>query len=441
MTAEIAVFGLGYVGTVSAACFADRGHRVIGVDINPDKVNMVNEGKTPVLEDQLGELIASGVSSGRLAATMDVASAVERTCVALVCVGTPSNRAGGLSTESLERVADQIGLALGQIDHRYSVVIRSTVLPGTTERVIIPRLESRSGKRAGDDFGVCVNPEFLREGSSVRDFYDPPKTVVGELDEISGNAVVELYSDLPGPLFRVPINVAECTKYADNSFHALKVAFANELGAFCKAAGVDSHEVMRILTADTKLNISPSYLTPGFAFGGSCLPKDVRAIVHAARHLDVSLPLLESVLPSNDEHLQRVYEMVLQHGSRRIGMLGLSFKSGTDDLRESPLVALAEMLVGRGFDLRIWDEQVQMSTIFGANRAYVEGRIPHLSRLMATSADAVVTHGELLILGTSDPGALAAIRDVGSEKTVIDVVRPRDVDSIIESHDYDGVGW
>src|SRR5919106_783150 len=292
----LAVFGLGYVGTVSAACFAELGHRVVGVDVNPDKVAMVNQGRAPLVEDQIGELTGRAVASGRLVATTDARAAVAETEIALVCVGTLSLPTGAPALTHLERVADQIGAALPDARTRYTVAIRSTILPGTCAEVVVPRLEKASGLVAGHDFGVCVNPEFLREGSSVADFFSPSRTVIGQLDQRSGDRVEALYAGLPGPRYRLPLATAEMVKYVDNAFHALKVGFANEVGALCKALGLDSHEVMDIFCDDRKLNISPAYLRPGFAFGGSCLPKDLRALVHAARHNDLRLPILEDVL-------------------------------------------------------------------------------------------------------------------------------------------------
>jgi len=416
------VFGLGYVGVVSAACLASRGHTVIGVDVSSAKADMVNRGRTPVVEERIGELIAEQVAAGGLRATTDSASAIAQTDIALVCVGTPSASNGSLSTEFLERVSDDIGAALRERESGYTVVIRSTMLPTTCEQIVVPRLEAASGKRAGVDFGFAVNPEFLREGSSVQDFFNPPKTVIGQFDEPSGDAVAALYDGLPGPVYRVPLTVAEMIKYADNSFHALKTGFANEMGALCKALGLDSHAVMDILTADTKLNISPAYLRPGFAFGGSCLPKDLRAIVHRARRADVAVPILESIMPSNIGQIDRVFDIIESTGKRRVGLLGLAFKAGTDDLRESPLVALAERLVGRGFEVLIHDPQVAVSRLMGANRAYVDQRIPHLSRLMIGSAEEVVNHSEICVVGAADPEAIAALRrnDAG---IIVDLVR------------------
>src|SRR5262245_11454446 len=437
---RVAVFGLGYVGTVSAACLASRGSTVIGVDVSPDKVAMVTEGRTPVVEERIGELIAEQVRSGRLTATSDAAAAVAATDMALVCVGTPSTPSGSLLTAYLEQVAEQIGAALVGRKDRYTVVIRSTMLPTTCEEIVVPRLEAASGLCAGADFGLAVNPEFLREGSSVRDFFDPPKTVIGEIDEASGDAVARLYEGLPGPVYRVPLGVAEMIKYADNSFHALKAGFANEMGAVCKALGLDSHAVMDIVTADTKLNISPAYLRPGYAFGGSCLPKDLRALVHRARRADVAIPILESILPSNESQIDRVFRTVEATGKRRVGLLGLSFKPGTDDLRESPMVALAERLLGRGFELMIYDPQVAVSRLLGANRAYVDQRIPHLSQLMAGSARAVVAHAEVVVVGAADADALAELRQADG-RIIVDLVRFAGSKAYEGDERYIGVGW
>lgn len=440
MASRIAVFGMGYVGCVSAACLASRGNTVIGVDVNPDKATMVNEGRTPVVEERIGDVIAEQVSAGRLRATTDTAEAIAGTDIALVCVGTPSAPSGALSTAYLEQVADQIGTALRDREERYTVVIRSTMLPGTCDEVIRPRLEAASGKVAGEGFGLAVNPEFLREGTSVKDFFDPPKTVIGQVDDASGDAVAVLYDGLPGPLYRVPIRVAEMVKYADNSFHALKVGFANEIGRICKALQLDSHQVMDIFTSDRKLNISPAYLKPGYAFGGSCLPKDLRAITHAARHADVPVPILDSVIPSNTRHIDRVFDLVEQSGVRRVGMFGLSFKKGTDDLRESPLVELAERLLGRGFDLLIYDANVSVSSLMGANRAYVESRIPHLQRLMSSTPEAVATHAELCIVGGVDDDVLRALAGAPHAR-LVDLVRFPGSEALTDDPRYAGLCW
>ena len=437
---RVAVFGLGYVGSVSAACLASRGHSVIGVDVNREKVDMINRGQSPVVEDQMSDLVAEQVAAGRLDATIDPRRAVVNSDIALICVGTPSAANGSLVTDYLERVSDEIGMALAGRSGHYTVVVRSTMLPTTCEQVVLPRLQDASGKRVGEDFGLAVSPEFLREGSSVDDFFDPPKVVIGQYDDVSGDTVADLYRDLPGPVYRVPLAVAEMIKYADNSFHAVKVGFANEMGAICKALGLDSHAVMDMVIADTKLNISPAYLRPGFAYGGSCLPKDLRALVHRAGQSDVSVPLLDSVESSNGGQIDRAFKLIEATGKRRVGLLGLAFKPGTDDLRESPLVALAERLVGRGFELLIHDPQVSVASLFGANRDFVDQRIPRLSRFIADSPDDVVNHAEVCVVGAADPAAITALRSVDG-CIVVDLVRfPGSADYEGDPR-YIGISW
>ncbi len=439
---RIAVYGLGYVGCVSAASLARLGHDVVGVDSNPAKVAMVEAGEAPVLELGLPELVAEHVSSGRLRATTDGEAAMASVDIALLCVGTPSRSNGSTATDALERVAETVGRGLRRrrAAERATVVVRSTSLPGTTEDVVAPVVERESGLLAAEGFGLAMNPEFLREGSSLEDFFSPPKTVIGELDRPSGDAVAELYAGMPGPVYRVPIRVAEMVKYTDNAFHATKIAFANEIGTVAKALGLDSHEVMRIFCADTKLNISPAYLRPGFAFGGSCLPKDLRALVYAGRGLDIAMPLLESILLSNERHLQRVVDVVVQSGRRRVGLFGLSFKPGTDDLRESPLVELAERLLGKGFDIRIYDPAVALSRLVGANREYVEQHLPHLSRLLLDSADDVVKHAEVCVVGARTP-ELETVLATARPALVVDLVRLPDADERRGQEGYVGVAW
>jgi GDP-mannose 6-dehydrogenase len=440
LTRRVAVFGLGYVGSVTAACLASRGHSVIGVDVNPAKVNLINQGQSPVVENRLGGLVAEQIAAGRLSATTDSVRAVANSDIALVCVGTPSAPNGSLDTGYLERVSAEIGAALAGREERYTVVVRSTMLPSTCEQVVLPLLQAASGRRVGDDFGLAVNPEFLREGSSVSDFFDPPKLVIGEFDEASGDVVADLYSGLPGRVFRVPLAVAEMIKYVDNSFHALKTGFANEMGAVCKALGIDSHAVMDIFMADTKLNISSAYLRPGFAFGGSCLPKDLRAIVHCAQQADVQIPILQSVGPSNDGQIDRAFKMIEATGKRRIGMLGLAFKPGTDDLRESPLVALAERLLELDFDLLIHDPQVSVARLHGANREYVEQHIPHLRRFIAESPAEVVSHAEVCVVGAADPEAIAALKHYDG-RVVVDLVRFPGSADYDDDPRYIGINW
>ncbi len=437
---RIAVFGLGYVGTVSAAALAELGHDVVGVDTSERKVEMLRRAETPVLEPGLAELVAAQRRADRLDATTDGEEAAAASDVSLICVGTPSRANGSLGTEAVARVSETIGRGLRRSDRRHTVVLRSTCLPGTTEELVGALVARESGLAPGEGFGLAMNPEFLREGSSLSDFRDPPKTVIGELDTASGDAVAGLYAGLSAPLHRVPLRVAEMVKYADNAFHALKIGFANEIGALCRAHGLDSHEVMEVFLADTKLNVSRAYLTPGFAFGGSCLPKDLRALVYAGRRADLALPLLESVLPSNERHLQRTLDAVVDSGLRRIGMVGLSFKPGTDDLRESPLVELAERLLGKGYELRIFDPVVAESQLVGANKEYVERHLPHLSRLLVDTLEQVVEKAEVCVVGARVPGleqGLAAF-DGG---LLVDLVRLPDAASRRGDEGYVGVAW
>lgn len=438
---KVSVFGLGYVGTVSAACLATEGHDVVGVDVNPAKLAMIGEGRTPVVEERISDIVRDAVAAGKLTVTDDVTAAIHGTDLSLICVGTPSAPNGSLDTTYLQRAAREIGTALATRSGpgRHTVVFRSTMLPGTCLGVLVPLLEEASGLHAGTDFGVAVNPEFLREGSSVKDFYDPPKTVVGQLDPASGDAVLSLYAGLEAPEFRVEPPVAEMTKYVDNTFHGLKIGFANEIGALARELGVDSHDVMEIFLADRKLNISPAYLRPGFAFGGSCLPKDLRGLVHAARRHDVRVPILENVLPSNDEHIQRAFEHVAATGRRRVGVFGLAFKGGTDDLRESPLVELCERMLGKGYDLRIYDPAVVESALLGANRAFIEAHLPHLRDLLVDTVAEVVDHAEVLVVGKADEDVRHAL--TGGTTPVIDLVRLPDAAARRQQEGYVGLAW
>jgi GDP-mannose 6-dehydrogenase len=440
MTTSISVFGLGYVGCVSAACFAKEGHAVTGVDVNSAKVDMINAGKATIVEAGIGELVAEMAQSGRLRATTSVEDAVRDTAVSLVCVGTPSRPNGSLDLSYVERVSEQIGAALRNKPGRHVVVIRSTVLPGTIHDVVVPALERTSGKKAGADFGVCGNPEFLREGTSIRDFYDPPFTLVGADDPETGKVVAALYQGIEAPVHIIPVRTAEMVKYSCNCFHGLKVAFANEIGNICKAVGVDSHEVMRIFCEDRKLNISPYYLRPGYAFGGSCLPKDLRATVYNARAHDVPVPVLEATLESNRLQIEKAFNMVMATGKRRVGVLGLSFKAGTDDLRESPMVSLIERLIGKGSQLAIYDPYVTSSRLMGANREYIEREIPHIWELMRGSIREVLDASDAVIIGNS-AGEFREIQGhLRADQPVVDLVRafgPRTSDGPA----YQGICW
>jgi len=437
----ISVFGLGYVGCVSAACFADRGFQVLGIDANPTKTEFLRDGKSPVIEEHIGELVNRVVKDGALTVVSDAETAVHQSDISLICVGTPSEPNGELSTVYLRRVSAEIGAALATKTARHTVVFRSTMVPGTCAEVLIPILEETSGKRAGVDFGVCVNPEFLREGTSVWDFNNPPKTVVGSNDPESAEAVMRLYEGLPGPRFAVRLAEAEMIKYVDNSYHALKVAFGNEIGVICRAVGVDSHSVIDVFMADTKLNISAAYLRPGFAFGGSCLPKDLRALVHTARRRDLDTPLLASVLPSNEAHIRRALDLVTGSGRRKVGIFGLSFKAGTDDLRESALVELAERLLGKGYQVKIYDSTVALSRLTGANRDYLAERLPHIERLLTDDIDQVFEHAEVCIAGSGEPAIASAMSKAGPDRLVVDLVRLPDAARRRDDPGYVGISW
>jgi len=420
---KISIFGLGYVGTVSAGCLANDGHEVVGVDPLLTKVDLINAGRSPIVEAGLGPIVASAVNEGRLRATCDQNQAIQETDLSFVCVGTPSQPNGNLDSSSVRRVCELIGAALKEKQTRHTIVIRSTILPGTMRKVVIPVLEQQSGKKAGVDFGVCNNPEFLREGSAVSDFKSPPKTVIGEVDEQSGDILASLYQNLNAPLIRTDVETAEMIKYVDNSWHALKIGFANEIGNLCDSFGVDPGEVMDIFCQDKKLNISPAYLKPGFAFGGSCLPKDLRALSYQAKAHDLQLPILNSILPSNEMQIARGVQLVTDSGNSRIGVFGFSFKAGTDDLRESPVIEVIERLIGKGYDLRIYDRNVNVAKLVGANRDFILNRIPHISRLMVGEIGEVLEHAQTVVIGNNDPDFQAVPGRLRHDQTLIDLVR------------------
>ena len=437
---KISVFGLGYVGSVSAAAFAADGHEVVGVDVNPEKVRAINEGRSPIVEPGLDDLLREGAGTRRLRATTDTAQAVRATDLSLVCVGTPSRRNGSLDLTYLERVCEQIGEALAAKDSYHIVVIRSTVLPGTTHGVVIPALERHSRKKYGEGFGVAVNPEFLREGTALKDFRQPPLTLVGHNHAADAAPTSALYESIEAPLFSTSIRVAEMMKYTSNAWHAVKVVFANEIGNLCKRVGVDSHEVMDIFCQDDKLNLSSYYLKPGFAFGGSCLPKDVRALQYRAREVDLELPMIGAVLGSNRMQVQHAIDQVVETGRKKIGLFGFSFKAGTDDLRESPMVILAEALLGKGYELCIYDRNVSLARLVGANKQYIEEQIPHLSRHLCDSIDEVIDRSEVLVVGNAAPEFADAVLKCRADQVVIDLVRlPLDYSRVTAR--YEGICW
>jgi len=441
---KIAVFGLGYVGVVSAACLVRDGHEVLGVDPNAVKVGFLRQGKSPIVEPGLDELIAAATAAGRLTAGSDTVAAVAQCDVLMVCVGTPGQPNGSLDLSYVRRVVQQIGEQLAAAAAYKVVVIRSTLLPGSMQNVVIPTLEESARRKAGQDFGVCINPEFLREGSAIYDYDHPPKTVIGASDERAAAIVRELYSALSAPMLQTDLRTAEMIKYIDNSWHALKVTFANEVGRLCKAMGIDGRLAMRMFCQDTKLNISTTYLRPGFAFGGSCLPKDVRALTYQGRLLDVDTPVLSSILSSNQLHIAHALGMIQTTGRRRVGLLGLSFKEGTDDLRESPIVTLAELLIGKGYELLVYDRNVRLASLVGANRDYILKHIPHIGRLMVDRPEQLIEQSEVLVVASADLEFTALLEKLPLGKSVIDLVGAWSMDASARSAHlgaYEGIAW
>jgi GDP-mannose 6-dehydrogenase len=436
---RISIFGLGYVGTVCAGCLASQGHTVVGVDISPEKLEAINAGASPIMEPRIGELIHEGIKRKTLEATASSAAAIEASDVSLICVGTPSQANGSLDLSYVARVCEDIGRALRSKLSPHVVVLRSTVLPGSTEELVIPTLEKHLGRKIGDGVSVCYNPEFLREGSSVQDFYQPPKIVIGERDSRSGNTVAELYNGIQAQVIRTSIRTAEMVKYADNAFHALKVTFANEMGNLCKTMGVDGHEVMSIMCKDTKLNLSPAYLRPGFAFGGSCLPKDLRALTYQAKRCDLDTPVLNAVLPSNSYQIKLAIEKLLSFKKKRIGFLGLSFKPETDDLRESPLVEVIETLVGKGHSVRIYDKSISLERLIGTNKRYIDAHLPHLVSLLVDTVDKLVEQSDVVVIGHRSQEFLSVVERLRPDQFIMDLVRiAQEVDTPAK---YEGICW
>jgi GDP-mannose 6-dehydrogenase len=434
---KITVFGLGYVGSVVSACMAQDGHDVTGIDLDIGKVHAINNSQSPIVEPQLGEAIGTAVAAGRLRAQTTVKEVGD---VSFVSVGTPSNENGSFGVAQLLRVAGEIGLLLAKTSHFHVVNIRSTVLPGTVEDKIIPLLEAASGKKVGEEFGVCVNPEFMRETTAVYDYYHPPLTVIGSTDQRSGDLIASLYDRINAPVERCTIRAAEMMKYACNAFHAVKITFANEVGNFCKAMGIDSHEVMEIFCKDLKLNLSPYYLKPGFAFGGSCLPKDLRALLYETKLRDVEMPMLNSLFSSNRLQVERAVDRVRKTGKRKIGVLGLSFKAGTDDLRESPIVNLIENLIGKGYSVSVYDEEVSLARIHGANKRYIEQTIPHISSLMKERIEEVVGESEVIVVAKKGKSFEDSVAGLNHGSMVIDLVRIFS-DRSREPAYYEGICW
>ena len=435
---KISVFGLGYVGCVSAACFAELGHTVIGIDVNQTKVDLIKAGNCPIIEPKIDTMINDHAKSGRLSATTDATTAVMNSDISLVCVGTPGQSNGSLDLSYIRGSCEQIGVALKSKSAFHLVVMRSTMLPGTVHETVVPTLEKFSGKKNGEGFAVAINPEFLREGTAVKDFYEPPFTLIGTDHGSARDLLVELYKEIKADIHETSVREAEMVKYSCNCFHALKVSFANEIGNICKAVGIDSHRVMEVFCKDDKLNLSSYYLKPGFAFGGSCLPKDLRAINYKARVMDVETPVLASSLISNERQIDIAFERIVATGKRKVALLGLSFKPGTDDLRESPMVTLAERLIGKGVDLKIYDKEVSLARLVGANKAYIENEIPHISNLMSDSLKETIEHADVVVVAKKDlEFGPAIVANVG-DRLVYDLAR---LDSVRAVKNYDGICW
>lgn len=437
---KISIFGLGYVGAVSLACLARDGHEMTGVDIDPTKLELLRGGQAPIVETGIQELMRAVVRGGSVTVTDSVRNAILTTDVSFICVGTPARQNGNQDLTAITRIAEQIGAMLPEKATRHIIVVRSTVKPGTVEEVIQPAIEASSGLKAGRDFSLCFQPEFLREGTSINDYDNPPLTIIGTTDDYAVEVLRGIFGHLPCELVHTSIRTAEMLKYACNAFHAMKVTFANEIGRISQAAGVDAHEVMKLLCMDRQLNISSAYLRPGFAFGGSCLPKDLKALLYLAKSSDVELPMLASILPSNTAHIEHAIEQVLASGRRSVGMIGLSFKSGTDDLRESPLVIMAERFIGKGLQLCVFDPQVNVARLIGSNRRFIEESIPHIASLMTSDLESLVRNADVLVVAMKTPEVLAALQAHTREgQLLLDVGLLPDRDAYHAT--YQGVCW
>ncbi len=435
---NISVFGLGYVGAVSCACFSKSKHNVIGVDISQKKIDLINNGRSPIIEKDLEELIGAGVKEGNLKATIDEREAILNTDLSLICVGTPSQQNGDIDLSYIFKVCSNIAHSLKEKESFHTVVIRSTVAPGTI-RKCGSMIEEISGKKLNESFGVVSNPEFLREGSAIYDFYNPPYTVIGASCEKSGKEVEGIYQDIKAPVYMLRVEEAELIKYTNNYFHALKVSFANEIGNICKELGVDGHNVMDIVANDKKLNLSPYYLKPGFAFGGSCLPKDVRSLSYKARSLDIDTPILNNVLINNEYQIKRGIDLITNTNKRKIGVLGFAFKAETDDLRESPIVTLIESLLGKGYELAIYDSNVLMSKLLGKNKDFIIEHLPHIVKILKDSIDEVIKNSEVIVIGNNSDEFKDIFSRVDEDQMIIDFVR---IDkSKVTGDNYVGICW
>jgi GDP-mannose 6-dehydrogenase len=438
---KILVWGLGYVGTVTASCLASLGHEVVGIEPNEPKTARLNAGFGPVKEPGVDSLVRGAVSAGRLRAVRDGIPLVSSADASLICVGTPSSANGGVALEYVRKVAVDIGTGLRN-DSRYHVVaLRSTVFPGTARNVLGQTIEESSRRKAGRDFGLAMNPEFMRETDGVEDFYKPPYTVIGALDSRSGDLVEQLYNPIQSQIYRVSLEEAEILKLCNNAFHGLKIGFANEIGRLCDKLGIDSHAVMRLVCADHKLNISPAYLKPGFAFGGSCLPKDIGLLTIEARRLGTELPILEGILPSNRLQVEAARRKVLEMGVQRVGVLGLSFKPETDDLRESPIIALIRDLWQAGLDVLVHDPDIKPEEMLGSNRDYLQRQLPQIDRILRSELDEVIEKSQVVIVGQKRSEFTSKLKALNGNVTVLDLVRMSDDRAFVNTVRYRGMSW
>jgi GDP-mannose 6-dehydrogenase len=435
---RISIFGLGYVGCVSLGCLAKNGHNVIGVDVNPVKIDQINSGKPTIIEKDIDQIIEEQHEAGRISATSNFKQAVLETEVSIIAVGTPSTSNGHLNLDYIFGVAEQMAEALKEKEDFHIVAIRSTILPGTIDR-FASIIEQKSGKFRGTDFAVLSNPEFLREGSAVKDYYNPPLTLIGTNDQKAAEKYARLYEMLPGELIITDLKVAEIMKYVNNTFHALKISFANEIGNICQSVGIDSHKVMDIFTRDKQLNISPYYFKPGFAYGGSCLPKDLKGLQTLAHDNYVRVPVIENIDSTNNLQVQRAVDHIAQYKSRKLGFLGLSFKAGTDDLRNSPAVELIETLLGKGYDISIYDKNINLSRLTGTNKAYIETKIPHLANLLVNDARELISNAEVVIVSNKEEEFVQILKNIDGEKNIVDLIRIDE--ELVGKQNYHGINW
>ena len=437
---RISIFGMGYVGAVSGACFSRLGHHVVGVDINRGKIDAINAGSAPVVEEGLADLMAEAHSAGRISATDNAIEAVRNSDISLISVATPTRADGTQELGILDSVVASIGEGIKQKSGAHAVVVRSTVMPRTTEDRVAPNLERASGRRLGEGVSLSFNPEFLREGAAIKDFFHPPFIVVGGVGERGCPHATALYSEVKAPVFATTASIAESLKYACNAFHALKITFANEIGAILKAMDIDGREAMRLFCEDRDLNLSPAYLRPGFAFGGSCLPKELRAIVGIARTKNVDLPMLANVLASNERHIDRAFQMIQRRGRHKVALFGLAFKPGTDDLRESPLVTLAERLIGKGYELAVFDRSVDLARLTGTNLDYIRREIPHLDKLVTNSVEETLKGAGTIVIGHAPSDAIPEIVKAARGRSVIDLQGIKQLQEHTDT-DYEGICW